>query len=158
MAVVEPGHTAPDGGHVEAPGEVKVEKGGNLTCEAGGSRVIEVSSDSSSESSESATCSDTSGVGDSIDLEDDDLPALPTDAGADDGRVTTLARNLKTKIIHQCRSDTYVSINEQSSFDEVMNGTLTSCARVITSSYKLVFGPYDWTAKCRVCFKGRRAP
>ena len=85
-------------------------------------------------------------------------PAVPVDAGVEEREVEILARNLKTKIIHECRNDAHVSICDQSSYDEVMIGALTSCGRVMTSSYKLVLGPYDWTAKSRICFKGRRAP
>jgi hypothetical protein len=122
--------------------------------DAGDRHVIEISSDST----ESETCRDTSSVADANDLEDEEQPAVPVDAGVEEREVEILARNLKTKIIHECRNDTHVSICDQSSFDEVMIGALTSCGRVMTSSYKLVLGPYDWTAKCRICFKGRRAP
>ena len=66
--------------------------------------------------------------------------------------------NTKTKIIHECRNSSDMQICEQSYFEELMLGSLTSCGRELTQTYKLVLGPYDWTAKCRICFKGRRAP
>jgi hypothetical protein len=119
--------------------------------DAGDRHVIEISSDST----ESETCRDTSSVADAIDLEDEEQPAVPVDAGVEEREVEILARNLKTKIIHECRNDTHVSICDQSSFDEVMIGALTSCGRVMTSSYKLVFGPLRLDCKVQNLFQGQ---
>jgi len=64
--------------------------------DAGDRHVIEISSDSSSESPESETCRDTSSVADTIDLEDEEQPAVPVDAGVEEREVEIMARN-KTK-------------------------------------------------------------
>ena len=60
--------------------------------------------------------------------------------------------------VHECRERASVAITSQAAFDEAMKQTLTTCGRGITSSYKLVSSALERTAKCRVCFKGRRAP
>jgi len=68
------------------------------------------------------------------------------------------AKNVKTKIVHKCRNEVSFHVGDQQMFGEVFGGSLTCCGRDITKSYHLVVGPCDWTSKCRICFKGKRAP
>lgn len=157
-AVAETGQGAPMEGKAEHSADVKSESDWILAGQSGERHVIEISSDSSIESSESNTCAGTSSDADTVDLEEDDAQHEGCQVERPEGVETVLARNSKTKIVHECRNNMDVSICDQSSFDKVMMGTLTGCGRVITDSYKFMQGPYDWTAKCRICFKGRRAP
>ncbi|CAL1131406.1 unnamed protein product [Cladocopium goreaui] len=144
--------------HADASVEVKEEPFWVLPTSDAERRVIEISSDSSGESSESVTCCDTSSVADTVDLEEEDCQEPHVEASDRMPTVQTLVMNTKTKIIHECRNSGDMQICEQSYFEELMLGSLTSCGRELTKTYKLVLGPYDWTAKCRICFKGRRAP
>ena len=144
--------------HADASVEVKEEPFWILPKSDAEKRVIEISSDSSGESSESVTCCDTSSVADTVDLEDESCQEQQVEPSDGLPTVRTLAMNTKTKIIHECRNISDMQICEQSHFEELMLGSLTSCGRELTKTYKLVLGPYDWTAKCRICFKGRRAP
>ena len=138
--------------------EVKTEASWNVISATDSRQVIYLSSDSEGDSSESDTCSNTSGEADAMDLEPDrDAVDQLTYAIEQKGHFVW-ARNSKTRIVHECRSEMHVRLDDQEAFKAIMVGTATSCGRITTDSYKLVSGPCDWTAKCRVCFKGRRAP
>lgn len=51
-----------------------------------------------------------------------------------------------------------VEIKGLDDFKVHMVGKLTKCGKVVTAHYNLLEVATDWTAKCRVCFSGRRAP
>ena len=138
--------------------EVKSETGWNLLVNEGNVPVIVISPDSDSDSSESNTCSSTSSQGDSIDLDAEDAVETQRDAVDTAVNLDVWAKNVKTKIVHKCRNEVSFHVGDQQVFDEVFGGSLTCCGRDITKSYHLVVGPCDWTAKCRICFKGKRAP
>ena len=143
---------------VGADVEVKTEASWNVISETDSRQVIYLSSDSEGDSSESGTCSGTSDDDEAIDLEVDGDVGHKHEEAVDQKGHHTWARNTKTKIVHECRHETPARLDDSETFKEVMTGTLTSCGKVITASYQLVAGSCDWTAKCRVCFKGRRAP
>ena len=138
--------------------QVKSESSWTLLPQGKNAEVIELSSDSDCDSSESASVANTTDQDEAIDLDpegsDLETPAVETVPSFDE----VVARNDKTKIVHECRDKVMFAIDTQQIFQEVMKGTLTKCGRVINESYKLVNVSFDWTAKCRVCFKGRRAP
>lgn len=138
--------------------EIKSETSWSLVAGDVAGRVIDISSDSEDESSESDTCSDTSGQGDSTDIEMEAEADQPVHDDPARGLVRVWAKNVKTKIIHECRDEVDALFGDQDAFQAFMKDKLTRCGRVITGSYQMVMGPCDWTAKCRVCFKGRRAP
>ena len=138
--------------------EIKTEQSWTLMAAGGVGEVIELSSESDTESSESASVGNSSADDDGIDLDQDDDPQesfLEKEVPQLD---TVVARNEKTKIVHECRDRTPAVLSTQDNFLEAMKGTLTVCGRVITPTYKVVNGSFDWTAKCRVCFRGRRDP
>ena len=67
-------------------------------------------------------------------------------------------RNSRSKIIH-C----IPGVGDQVSQSVYLNGNLmqqnfTACGRSTASNYTVVQEIADWTAKCRVCFKGKRGP
>ena len=67
-------------------------------------------------------------------------------------------RNNRSKIIH-C----IPGVGDQVSQSVYPNGNLmqqnfTACGRSTASNYSVVHEIADWTAKCRVCFKGTRGP
>ena len=71
---------------------------------------------------------------------------------------TMLLRNNRSKIIH-C----IPGVGDQVSQSVYANGNLmqqnfTACGRSTSSNYSVVHEIADWTAKCRVCFKGKRGP
>lgn len=138
--------------------EVKSETGWNLLVNEGNVPVIDISSDSDSDSSESNSCSSTSSQGDSIDLDAEDAVDTQRDAVDTAVNLDVWAKNVKTKIVHKCRNEVSIHVGDQQMFGEVFGGSLTCCGRDITKSYHSVVGPCDWTSKCRICFKGKRAP
>eukprot|EP00435_Cladocopium_sp_Y103_P054228 s873_g17.t1 len=146
---------------IEQPNvEVKSEAGWSLLEAGHRDEVIEVSSESECDSSESNSCDATSGEEGSIDLEgegeagnQDVLEAM--DAG---GAIHVAAKNMKTKVIHESRDAVRAHILDQDSFKETMLGEMTKCGRVMTENYMLITGDLYWPAKCRVCFKNRRGP
>ena len=119
--------------------------------------VIELSSDSETESSESNSVVDSSDEDDAIDLDSDPEGEEHCEVvGKADYGIAT--RNLKTKVVHECRDKSPVVFGNQDDFLAAMEGELTKCGRMVTKQFALVTGNFDWTAKCRVCFKGRRDP
>ena len=138
--------------------EIKTEQSWTLMAAGGVGEVIELSSESDTESSESASVGNSSADDDGIDLDQDDDPQEPFLVKEVPRLDTVVARNEKTKIVHECRDRTPAVLSTQDIFLEAMKGTLTVCGRVITPTYKVVSGSFDWTAKCRVCFRGRREP
>lgn len=119
--------------------------------------VIDLSSESEAESSESNSVQDSSDEDDAIDL---DSETEGNEKLADEGDLGhgVVAKNLKTKVVHECRNRTSFVLGCQDDFLAAMEGETTKCGRMITKQFALVCGSFDWTAKCRVCFKGRRDP
>ena len=117
--------------------------------------VIELSSSSGDDSSESETCSSTSGDDESIDL-DEEEPVQCLDTGKqDDDGTCFMVKNCKTKIVHEIETgfaaDTVASLSD-------LKGKMARCGHVVTANYRTVQELVDWTLKCRVCYKGRRGP
>ena len=126
---------------------------GNTGC-----GVIELTSSSEGESSESNTCSSTSGEDEPIDLDPpagDEASREPVAVGDVDG---IMIKNNKTKIVHEVIVEHGFREMFQSDPLAFLKGKLTKCGHVVTANYHALTGPIDWTAKCRVCYKGRRAP
>ena len=136
---------------------VKSECSWSVFQSGAGGIVIELSSDSESDSSESVSLANTTDDdGEAKEARGDGTPSLPVLAQPVPN--TVVARNEKTKIVHECHDKVAGQLTNQDAFMQTMKDTLTTCGCVITSSYKVINGDFDWTAKCRVCFKGRRAP
>ena len=148
---------AQDGG---AGAEVKTEAGWSLLEPGVAPSVINLSSDSESESSESGTCEescDDDEVAEQRDLDDDDVEVMESPAGFS-VTMPVLAKNMRTKVVHECRDRTPVELFDEKAFHDQFDDSVTLCGRTVTKYFSLVQMPFDWTAKCRVCFKGRRAP
>ena len=67
-------------------------------------------------------------------------------------------RNDKSKIIHRIPgigSETSSSVYANS---ELLQAKTTKCGRLTSAGFTIVGSIPDWTAKCRICFKGCRAP
>ena len=162
-----PGIDAPGGGiaavlghgdrgdDVTVPTDVKTEASWSVLNSGHAQDVIELSSSSGEDSSESDTCSSTSGDDESIDL-DEEEPVQELDTGKqnDDG-TCTMVKNCKTKIVHEVETgfaaDIVVPVSD-------LKGKMTRCGHVVTANYQTVQKLVDWTLKCRVCYKGRRGP
>ena len=120
--------------------------------------MIELSSDSEDESSDSDTCSESFEDDEALGDQGDHVESEPSCAEGHVEQVVVLARNSKTKIIHECRDRPDVMPPSNQAFHEIMDDSVTMCGRTVGSGFALVLGHFDWTAKCRVCFKGRRNP
>ena len=118
--------------------------------------MIELSSDSEDESSDSDTCSESFEDDEALGDQGDHVESEPSCAEGHVEQVVVLARNSKTKIIHECRDRPDVMPPSNQAFHEIMDDSVTMCGRTVGSGFALVLGHFDWTAKCRVCFKGRR--
>lgn len=139
--------------------EVKTEDGWSVLRSGSDGTVIDISSESDQDSSESGTCTSTSGDGESIDLEPDDMdagnePPLAHGDVSEAGQV----KNMKTKIVHEVRKSELTKDAVVEAEIDSVKGCLTLCGHVVTGNYMVLCGSFDWTAKCRVCFKGRRNP
>ena len=140
-----------------AVSDVKSEASWSCIGAGQGLGVIELSSDSDTESSESNSVAGSSDEDDAIDLESEPEGDVRY-AGPDESAHGIVARNTKTKVVHECRDKSCVAFTCQDDFMKSMEGRLTLCGRMVTKNYGLICGAFDWTAKCRVCFKGRRDP
>ena len=67
-------------------------------------------------------------------------------------------KNMKTKIVHEVRKSELTKDAVVEAEIDSVKGCLTLCGHVVTGNYMVLCGSFDWTAKCRVCFKGRRNP
>ena len=138
--------------------DVKSEAGWSFVQAGKNPGVIELSSDSSEDSSESGTCSESSDDDVGMEAQEEPVPAVGEAPDMPRVSVAVLAKNTKTKIIHECKDRVSAPPQDQAAFQEVFNNAVTMCGRMINRQFALTQGPFDWTAKCRVCFKGRRAP
>jgi hypothetical protein len=138
--------------------KVKTESGWELLVAGTAPNIIEISSDDQSESSDSDTCEGTSGDDEPIDL--DEVATVGPGIGQQEElqEPVVMAKNMKTKIIHECRGDYAAAVDGPEAFTACVVGKLTKCGKMVTSNYQLPNTQIDWTAKCRICFKGRRAP
>ena len=139
-------------------GDVKSECSWKLAGTGVANVVIELSSESEQDSSESNSLQGSTDDDDAIDLDSDEenldvVKPLPVEEG-----VAVVARNQKTKVVHECRNRVPNPLSSQEDFEKLMTGSVTMCGRMISKSFMFVNGHFDWTAKCRVCFKGRRDP
>ena len=142
-------------GLAAADTEVKSEASWSLLRDTAPGQVIELTSSSEGDSSESETCGSTSGDDGSIDLDDDEPAPLVNTCPSSD---MVMVKNKKTKVVHEACNDSGNPIEDNAAFEEALLGKLTKCGHVITASYQIAMLPIDWTAKCRVCYKGRRQP
>ena len=140
-----------------AVSDVKSETSWSCIGAKQGLGVIELSSDSDTESSESNSVAGSSDEDDAIDLESEP-EGDGRHAGRDESAHGIVARNTKTKVVHECRDKSCVGFTCQDDFMRSMEGKLTLCGRMVTKNYGLICGAFNWTAKCRVCSKGRRDP
>ena len=156
-----------DGTTPEASGAISRSGGDDVKSEASwsvllpneaGCEVIELTSSSEGESSESNTCSSTSGEDEPIDLDEPDPVAAAPGNDAAALSEPMMIKNSKTKIIHEANADPQDIAESKESTMHFLKGKLTKCGHVITGNYQVVSTSVDWTAKCRVCYKGRRAP
>ena len=60
--------------------------------------------------------------------------------------------------MHEVRDGGLVKANAEQLDIDLVKGELTLCGHIVTGNYVVLQGRFDWTAKCRVCFKGRRGP
>ncbi len=68
------------------------------------------------------------------------------------------ARNNRSKVIH-CIPGAGDQVSQSVySNGNLMQQNFTACGRSTASNYTVVHEITDWTAKCRVCFKGKRGP
>ena len=67
-------------------------------------------------------------------------------------------KNSKTGIIHRIPDIGLEVSGSVYANGELVQGKTTKCGRLASSGYSIVEAIPDWTAKCRICFKGCRAP
>eukprot|EP00435_Cladocopium_sp_Y103_P014918 s3673_g3.t1 len=67
-------------------------------------------------------------------------------------------KNKKSGIIHRIPDIGLEVTGSTYANSELMQGKTTKCGRLTASGYSIVENIVDWTAKCRICFKGCRAP
>ena len=139
--------------------DVKTEDSWSAIACGNSGLVIEISSGSEQDSSESETCPSTSSGRESIDLDPDDVGGNTGTQVPHEADVAGInVKNTKTKIVHEVRDGGLVKANAEQLDIDLVKGELTLCGHIVTGNYVVLQGRFDWTAKCRVCFKGRRGP
>ena len=138
--------------------EIKTEDGWSVLGPSASPHTSEISSDDDSESCESTSCADTSGEDEPIDLDEEPHCDLKASHGPIAVEPSTMVKNSKTKIIHECRMDLGLDCQNAQTFKEKVIGEVTKCGKMVTTHYAFVGAPVVWTAKSRICFHGRRAP
>ena len=114
---------------------------------------IELVSDSSSQTSSSNEDDAESECEKQDEVSETEAPPDPQVAVQD-----AFVRNDKSKIIHRIPgigSETSASVYVNS---ELIQAKTTKCGRLTSAGFTVVQSIPDWTAKCRICFKGCRAP
>ena len=92
-------------------------------------------------------------------MEADDLEGgNETPMAHGDTPIAVHVENMKTKIVHEARNSELTEDDVAKADIDSIKGCLTMCGRIVTGNYMVLCGSFDWTAKCRVCFKGRRKP
>ena len=138
--------------------EVKTENSWSILGAGAHQDVIELSSDSSAESSESCTCSESSDEDIALSGSEEDSHELDRQHDAHQVQTSVMTKNMKSKIVHECRDKvTSVPCNDDV-FHAVFDDALTVCGRAITKQFSVIHVVHDWTSKCRVCFRGKRGP
>ena len=143
---------------ISAEQEVKTEDGWSVLASGYNKGVIDISSESGEDSSESNTCSSSSDESASIDLDAEHADEERPRGAETMAPLGVVVKNMKTKIIHEIRGVSVPAGDGNAGLDEALKGKLTLCGHVVTGNYVRIQGGFEWTAKCRVCFKGRRAP
>ena len=137
---------------------MKTEDGWSVLASGYNKGVIDISSESGEDSSESNTCSSSSDESASIDLDAEHADEERPRGAEAMAPLGVVVKNMKTKIIHEIRGVSVPAGDGNAGLDEALKGKLTLCGHVVTGNYVRIQGGFEWTAKCRVCFKGRRAP
>ena len=118
--------------------------------------VIEIDSDETGSSTSTSNPADeSSGEDEAFASETIGIAAGPT---VFEEEQHALVKHRKSKIIHSVpglepfeHGSTYEGM-------EAMQNKFTACGRNVSKLFEPCFSVVDWTAKCRVCFRGRRRP
>ena len=138
--------------------EFKTEDGWNLLEPGSLAEPIEVSSDDETDSSDSDTCDGTSGEDEPMDLDEVLTEKSKEHRNSKPLEPQLLVKNVKTKVVHELRDQILGDVQSADELTRLAMGQLTKCGKLVTKHYGPAVVPLDWTAKCRVCFHGRRAP
>ena len=157
MEASKPAEEGTDHG-AEREVEFKTEDGWNLLEPGSLAEPIEVSSDDETDSSDSDTCDGTSGEDEPMDLDEVLTEKSKEHRNSKPLEPQLLVKNVKTKVVHELRDQILGDVQSADELTRLAMGQLTKCGKLVTKHYGPAVVPLDWTAKCRVCFHGRRAP
>ena len=139
--------------NVDPPTDLKLEEEWEHVDALQSDQPIQVDSDTDSEASLSTDDScDSDSADDDVDF------ASSMQRPGSSGQHVVLVRNNKSTVVHECKDKASVDVQTNEVMHDTMDGGFTACGRVINEKFDLVNGTKDWTALCRVCFKGRRGP
>lgn len=78
--------------------------------------------------------------------------------GEEDFSLDVMVKNTKSGIIHSVPDIAHGVSQSVYSNGELLQRKTTKCGRLTSAGFAVVRNVPDWTAKCRVCFKGCREP
>lgn len=148
-----PPHREP--GPQGAPIEVKEDDSLTLAADLGDGHaaVVNLATESESETSTSG-CDDVSS--------DEERPIEVSDGGdepkAEHVLKDAFVKNKSSGIIHRIPDVGHEVSDSVYGNGELMQRRVTKCGRMTSSGFAVLQTIEDWTAKCRICFKGCRAP
>ena len=118
--------------------------------------VIEIESDDT-ESSTSTSNPEDASSGDDEALASEAFEPAGDSLWADQ-ELHALVRHGKSKIIHTIPSLEPFKSDSKYENSELMQNKFTACGRNVSKFFEPCLRIVDWTAKCRLCFRGRRQP
>ena len=127
-----------------------------LTSTAGVEEVIEIESDDT-ESSTSTSNPEDASSGDDGSTAAEAFEPFGISISSDQEQ-HALVRHCKSKIIHTVPSLDPFKSDSKYENSELMQNKFTACGRNVSKFFEPCLKIVDWTAKCRLCFRGRRQP
>ena len=118
--------------------------------------VIEIESDDT-ESSTSTSNPEDASSGDDEALASEVFEPVGDSLWTDQERYA-LVRHGKSKIIHTIPGLEPFKSDSRYENSELMQNKFTACGRNVSKFFEPCLKIVDWTAKCRLCFRGRRQP
>ena len=118
--------------------------------------VIEIESDDTDSSTSTSNPEDASSGEDEVEAAEAFEPGC--EPLFNEEKLHALARHCKSKIIHTIPSLEPFSSDSKYENSELMQNKFTACGRNVSKFFEPCRKIIDWTAKCRLCFRGRRQP